>query len=125
MAGGVALAGGGEAPGRVAVLSPNAARGFAVVLSCLRAGITWVPINARNALDENLFIMNQAKVSVLAVADAFADDLPRILAAVPGITAVLMLGDAPPPAGGWAGGGGGRRRAGRSATTGAGSCSRS
>ncbi|MEN2975672.1 AMP-binding protein [Tistrella bauzanensis] len=96
---GVAMAGGGGAPGRVAVLSPNAAGAFAVVLACLRAGVTWVPINARNALDENLFIMNQAKVSVLAVADAFAFDLPRILAAVPGITAVLMLGHAPPPAG--------------------------
>ncbi|MGV0758752.1 AMP-binding protein [Tistrella mobilis] len=82
---------------RVAVYSPNAAMGFAAVLACMRAGVVWVPINARNALAENLFIMNQARVGVLAIADAFLPDLPEILDAAPGIGAVLLLGAGDPP----------------------------
>ena len=43
---------------RVAVYSPNDSRAFECVLGTLRAGMVWVPINARNAIAENIYILN-------------------------------------------------------------------
>ena len=44
--------------GRVAVYAPNDVDAFACVLAAFRANATWVPINARNALDANIDFMN-------------------------------------------------------------------
>ena len=48
-----------------AVYSPNCAVAFECVLGIARAGAVWVPINARNAVAENGYILDNCDVEVL------------------------------------------------------------
>jgi len=56
----------------VAVLSHNTTRAFECVLGLVRAGCAWVPINARNTLDETAYILNMADTDALFFAAEFA-----------------------------------------------------
>lgn len=51
--------------GKAAVYSPNAAIAFECVLGILRAAGAWVPINARNVVSENAYILGNCDVEVL------------------------------------------------------------
>ena len=50
---------------KAAVLSPNAAVPFECVLGILRAAGAWVPVNARNVVAENAYILDNCDVEVL------------------------------------------------------------
>ncbi len=39
---------------KVAVLSPNASLAFECILGILRLGAVWVPVNARNSIEDNI-----------------------------------------------------------------------
>lgn len=63
---------------KAAVYSPNHAAAYACLLGIVRAGVTWAPVNARNALEENLYILNNTDVEVLFYHSSFESYLPRI-----------------------------------------------
>jgi acyl-CoA synthetase (AMP-forming)/AMP-acid ligase II len=46
---------------RVAVYSPNQAMAYAAILGLTRAGCTWVTVNARNAIEENAYILDNTE----------------------------------------------------------------
>jgi len=62
----------------VAVYSPNSSDAFACVLATFRAGGTWVPINARNALEANVDFMILAECEWLFYHSTFAAFIPDI-----------------------------------------------
>jgi acyl-CoA synthetase (AMP-forming)/AMP-acid ligase II len=76
---------------KAAVYSPNHAAAYACLLGIVRAGITWAPVNARNALEENLYILNNTDVEVLFYHSSFEDYLARIREACPRITGFICI----------------------------------
>ncbi len=88
------LAAGLKAGDKVAVYSPNHAMAYAALLGIERAGLIWAPVNARNALEENLFILDNTDVAFLFYHSSFEGYLPRIREACPAIKDVLCI-DAP------------------------------
>ncbi|MCX7363638.1 MAG: AMP-binding protein [Alphaproteobacteria bacterium] len=76
---------------KVAVYSPNHAMAYAALLGIQRAGLIWAPVNARNALEENLYILDNTDVSFLFYHSSFAASLPRIREACPKIRNVICL----------------------------------
>jgi len=81
---------------KAAVLGYNTVQTFTVVLSILRAGVTWLPINPRNGLVDNVQILNRFDCEILFYLSSFANDIPSILAAAPGIRECLCI-DQPGP----------------------------
>jgi acyl-CoA synthetase (AMP-forming)/AMP-acid ligase II len=79
---------------KVAVYSPNHAMAYAALLGIQRAGLIWAPVNARNAIEENLYILDNTDVVFLFYHSSFASYLPRIREACPKITTVVCI-DAP------------------------------
>ena len=76
---------------RVAVLSHNAVRPFECVLGALRAGCTWVPVNARSTADEIVYVLNRTDTGALFYSSAFAAKAPEILARCPGIALAICI----------------------------------
>ena len=64
--------------GRIAVYAPNNVKAFACVLGAFRANATWVPINARNALDANIDFMNLTECEWLFYHSSFSDNVRQI-----------------------------------------------
>jgi acyl-CoA synthetase (AMP-forming)/AMP-acid ligase II len=79
---------------KVAVYSPNHAMAYAALLGIQRAGLVWAPVNARNAIDENLYILDNTDVAFLFYHSSFAQYLPRLREACPKIRNFLCI-DAP------------------------------
>lgn len=76
---------------KVAVYSPNDVMGFLSMLGTLRTGATWVPINAKNVLDENIYIMQNTDVEWLFYHSNFANVVAEIRAKVPTIRGVICV----------------------------------
>ncbi|OWY58922.1 o-succinylbenzoate--CoA ligase, partial [cyanobacterium TDX16] len=57
----------------------------------VRAGVTWAPVNARNALEENLYILNNTDVEFLFYHSSFEGYLPRIREACPKIREFVCI----------------------------------
>ena len=76
---------------KVAVYSPNHAMAYAALLGIQRAGLIWAPVNARNALEENLFILDNTDVAFLFYHSSFESYLPRIREACPKIKTFICL----------------------------------
>ena len=76
---------------KAAVYSPNHAAAYACLLGIVRAGVTWAPVNARNALEENLYILNNTDVEYLFYHSSFEGYLPRIRQACPKIREVVCI----------------------------------
>jgi acyl-CoA synthetase (AMP-forming)/AMP-acid ligase II len=85
------LAAGLKTGGKVAVYSPNHAMAYAALLGIQRAGLIWAPVNARNALEENLFILDNTDVAFLFYHSSFEQALPRIREACPKIKDFVCL----------------------------------
>ena len=79
------LAAGLKRGDKVAVYSPNHAMAYAALLGIQRAGLIWAPVNARNAIEENLYILDNTDVAFLFYHSSFEDSLPRIREACPKI----------------------------------------
>jgi acyl-CoA synthetase (AMP-forming)/AMP-acid ligase II len=56
----------------VAVFSHNAPRAFECVLGLVRAGCAWVPVNARNTLEETAYILEMTDTDALFYTSEFA-----------------------------------------------------
>jgi acyl-CoA synthetase (AMP-forming)/AMP-acid ligase II len=85
------LAAGLTAGDKVAVYSPNHAMAYAALLGIQRAGLIWAPFNARNAIEENLFILGNTDVAFLFYHSSFEGYLPRIREACPRIKTFICL----------------------------------
>src|SRR6202051_1380801 len=80
---------------RVAILSLNRPDYLVLLYACARLGAMLVPLNWRLAVAEQLFILSDASVKVLALEQAFAAILPGLEKHLP-TTSVLGLDFMPP-----------------------------
>lgn len=85
------VAAGVEPEAKVAVYSPNAGCAFECVLGLLRMGAAWVPVNARNELVENCYVLKNTDVEVLFYHSTFAENLPTIRKNCPGIRLYVCI----------------------------------
>lgn len=76
---------------KVAVLSANHPLAFAVVLSVMRAGATYVPVNARNTIEENATIFSMFDCEVLFIQSAFAEHIAIITELAPTIRQIVCI----------------------------------
>jgi acyl-CoA synthetase (AMP-forming)/AMP-acid ligase II len=76
---------------KVAIYSPNDPIAYAAMLGLQRAGCVWVTINPRNAIEENLYILDHNDTEFLFVHPSFAHYVERIRAACPKIRRVVRL----------------------------------
>ncbi len=83
-----------ERGAKVAVYSPNSALAFACVLGALRAGATWVPINARNVVADTVSLLRLADCDCLFFHSEFSDHVSKIVEEVPTLR-VLVSTDRP------------------------------
>ena len=60
---------------KVAVYSPNDARAFIAMLASFRSGRVWVPLNARNTVDDNAAFMNYTDVEGLFYHSSFENEV--------------------------------------------------
>ena len=74
-----------------AVLSPNDALGFACLLAIVRAGMVWVAINPKNAIDENCYILDNFECEVLFYHSLFEAAIPAIRKRVPRIRRFVCI----------------------------------
>ena len=83
---------------KAAVLSPNDAHAFLCVLGLMRAGLVWLPVNPRNASEENARILGAFDCEMLFFHGQFEADLPMLNAAATGIRMAVRI-DADGPSG--------------------------
>ncbi|MCC5859949.1 MAG: AMP-binding protein [Ectothiorhodospiraceae bacterium] len=76
---------------KISVYSPNDARAFFAMLAIFRAGRVWVPLNARNTVEDNVAFIETVDVELLFYHSAFEDEVRRIREAVPGIRGFVCL----------------------------------
>jgi acyl-CoA synthetase (AMP-forming)/AMP-acid ligase II len=76
---------------KAAVYSPNAATAFECLLGILRAAGAWVPINARNLVPENAYILDNCDVEVLFYHSEFEAYVAEFAAACPKIRRYICL----------------------------------
>src|SRR6202161_1563636 len=80
---------------RVAILSLNRPDYLVLLYACARLGAMLVPLNWRLAVAEQLFILSDASVKVLALEQAFAAILPGLEKSLPS-TSIVGLDFVPP-----------------------------
>jgi acyl-CoA synthetase (AMP-forming)/AMP-acid ligase II len=84
----------GVEPGtKAAVLSGNSARAFEIVLGILRAGSVWVPVNVRNTVEDNAYVLGNTDTEVLFYAKAFEEAANRMRQACPAIRLAVCIED--------------------------------
>lgn len=76
---------------RVAIYSPNHAMAYACILGVTRAGCTWVTVNARNAIDENTYILGNTETEWLFYHSDFEGYIDQIRQDCPGIKNYVCL----------------------------------
>jgi acyl-CoA synthetase (AMP-forming)/AMP-acid ligase II len=74
-----------------AVLSPNDAMAFACLLAIVRAGMVWVTVNPKNALEENCYILDSFECEVLFYHSAFESAIAEIRKRVPRIRRFVCI----------------------------------
>ncbi len=93
-----AFRGAGIAPGtKVAVLSGNAARAFECVIGLLRAGCVWVPVNARNTLEDSVYALEHTDTEVLFYGRAFREAARQLAASCPRLAHAICIEEPDPP----------------------------
>ena len=63
---------------KVAVYSPNSVLAFECILGILRAGTVWVPLNARNSVENNIYILQNSDCEWLFCHSDFQEHAGRI-----------------------------------------------
>jgi acyl-CoA synthetase (AMP-forming)/AMP-acid ligase II len=90
----------GIRPGtKVAVLSGNAARAFECVIGLLRAGCVWVPVNARNTVEDSTYALDHTDTEVLFYSGAFRELVRSLRSACPRIAHAICIEESDPPHG--------------------------
>tara|TARA_A100001037_G_scaffold205007_1_gene183411 strand:- start:1408 stop:2964 length:1557 start_codon:yes stop_codon:yes gene_type:complete len=74
-----------------AIYSPNHPGAFDALLGLYRAGGVWVPINARNAIAENAFILNNNEAEFLFYHSDLEENIKVISEECPGIKTYVCL----------------------------------
>ncbi len=74
-----------------AVLSPNEMYAFVCILGILRSGAAWMPVNARNAMAENISIMADNDCEFLFYHSSFTADAEAIRAGVPTLKGMVCI----------------------------------
>ena len=97
------IAGGLRAAGlqkgsKVAVYSPNSVCAFECILGILRTGAVWVPLNAGNSLETNIYILKHSDCEWLFCHSDFHEYSAQIQSEVSGISGLVGIGDS----GAWA-----------------------
>jgi len=77
--------------GPAAVFSPNCAALLESMLGIYRAGVVYVPLNARNHIDENIYILNRYRVGTLFYHSSFEPLLPQIRKECPGVRRLICI----------------------------------
>ena len=99
------LIAGGLAPQAVgAVLSANDMDAFSCILGILRGGGAWMPLNARNSVEDNIHILADNECRWLFYHSAFADAVEQIRTHVPtlqGLICIDRANGADPDLAGW------------------------
>ena len=76
---------------KIAVYSPNDARAFFAMLGVFRAGLIWVPLNARNSVEDNIAFVETADVEFIFYHSFFEDKVKEIRQAVPHLKGFACL----------------------------------
>ena len=79
---------------KVCIYSPNHAMAYACILGTVRAGLAWAPVNARNVIDENIYILNNVEVSFLFYHSQLEPYIARLRAQCPAIEHFVCLDQA-------------------------------
>ena len=88
----LAMIGAGFGYGKhAAIYSPNHPGAFDALLGLYRAGGVWVPINARNAIAENTYILNNNDVELLFYNSEFESNINVMREECPGIKTYVCL----------------------------------
>jgi len=80
-----------EAQSCAGIYSHNHAAVLFAMLGIMRAGLAWVPINYRNALDANVEYMNYVEMACLFYHSHFRDNVAEIKARVPSLRHLVCL----------------------------------
>jgi acyl-CoA synthetase (AMP-forming)/AMP-acid ligase II len=75
----------------VAIMSPNHPNVLTAMLSLWRAGAAWIPVNTRNALDDNIAYLNYVRAGWLFYHSHYSADANAVKAAVPTIRHMVCL----------------------------------
>lgn len=78
---------------KIGLLSPNHLLTFVAVLGIVRSQAIWLPVNARNSLEENLHVLARGHCAFLFLHDSFAPDIDKIRAALPGLKGLVLIGE--------------------------------
>jgi acyl-CoA synthetase (AMP-forming)/AMP-acid ligase II len=82
----------GVGPGdKVGLLSPNHLLTFVAVLGIVRSRGIWLPVNARNSIEENLHVLARGHCAFLFLHSSFAGDLDKIRAALPDLKGLVII----------------------------------
>ena len=76
---------------QVGLLGNNHLMTMVAVLGTVRSGGVWLPVNARNAVEENVNILARGGCEFLFLHSAFADQLPALRHAMPGLRGIVCL----------------------------------
>jgi acyl-CoA synthetase (AMP-forming)/AMP-acid ligase II len=79
--------------GKIAVYSPNDARAFIAMLGIFRSGRIWVPLNARNTVEDNSAFMNYTDVEGLFYHSSFEKEVLQLKARAPQLKLLICLDD--------------------------------
>jgi fatty-acyl-CoA synthase len=91
------LAGAGITAGeKIAILSGNDPLAFACVFGIARAGNVWCPINPRNEVAENRYVLNAFDCSVLLFHSAYADMVSKMVPDLPALRVAVCLDETLP-----------------------------
>ena len=76
---------------KVGLLAANHLLTFAAVLGIVRSPGIWLPVNARNAPEENVNILAHGGCEFLFLHSRFADQLPQLRAALPALKGIVCI----------------------------------
>ena len=76
---------------KVGLLSANHVLTFAAILGIVRSSGIWLPVNARNAPEENINILARGGCEFLFMHSQFAEQLPLLRAAMPALKGVICI----------------------------------
>jgi acyl-CoA synthetase (AMP-forming)/AMP-acid ligase II len=84
--------------GHAAIMAANHPTAWACTLGAWRAGLVWIPINPKNALDENLWVMENFDADVIFFQRMFAPVVASIQDRLPRVKLWICIDDEAPGA---------------------------
>ena len=79
----------------MAILAQNHLDVVVVYMAALASGLRFTPLAAAGSPADQAFVLEDARIDALVIDPAFADRLPAIVSAAPGLRTVMALGDCP------------------------------